>query len=75
MPADAERAVDALLAEKVEAIAVCLLQLLRQSGARAMLQGRSSRARRPRLPLTASIEVNPEIREYERTSTTVMNAR
>ena len=71
---DAERAVDALLAEKVEAIAVCLLNSYANPRARADAARRSSRARRPDLQLSVSFEVLPEIKEYERTSTTVINA-
>src|SRR5215210_6078496 len=56
-PADAERAVDALLAEKVEAI---LKEIIARKA--------------PRLPRSISFEVLPEIKEYERTSTTVINA-
>ena len=44
--------VDALLAEKVEAIAVCLHQLVRQSGARADDQGHRRSAWRPSLPVS-----------------------
>ncbi len=72
--ADAERAVDALLAEKVDAIAVCLLNSFANPVARAGDQGDRAGARRPRLPLSISFEVLPEIKEYERTSTTVINA-
>src|SRR5262249_23235895 len=72
-PADAERAVDALLAEKVEAIAVCLLNSFANPAHEAMLKEIIT-AKAPRLPLSVSFEVLPEIKEYERTSTTVINA-
>jgi N-methylhydantoinase A len=72
-PADAERAVDALLAEKVEAIAVCLLNSFTNPVHEAMLKEIIAR-KAPRLPLSMSFEVLPEIKEYERTSTTVINA-
>ena len=49
-PADAERAVDALLAEKVEAIADLPAQFLHQSGAR----GDAARHRRPQGPSPAA---------------------
>ena len=72
-PADAERQVDALLAEKVEAIAVCLLHSftnpVHEQAIAAII-----RRRAPRLPLSVSCEVLPEIKEYERTSTVVLNA-
>jgi N-methylhydantoinase A len=70
---DAERAVDALLAENVEAIAVSLLH----SFANPVHEFRIRdilREKAPRLPLSLSAEVLPEIKEYERTSTTVVNA-
>ncbi|MBI2833338.1 MAG: hydantoinase/oxoprolinase family protein [Acidobacteria bacterium] len=70
--ADAERAVDRLLAEHVEAIAVCLLN----SYANPVHEERIKeivRRRNPDLPLCISADVQPAIREYERTSTTVIN--
>jgi N-methylhydantoinase A len=72
-PADAERAVDALLAEKVEAIAVCLLNSFANPAHEAMLKAIVER-KAPGLPHSVSFEVLPEIKEYERTSTTVINA-
>jgi N-methylhydantoinase A len=72
-PKDAERAVDALLAEKVEAIAVCLLNSFANPAHEAMLKKIIS-AKAPGLPQSLSFEVLPEIKEYERTSTTVINA-
>jgi len=72
-PADAERAVSALLAEKVEAIAVCLLNSFANPAHELMLRDIVKR-RAPGLPLSVSYEVLPEIKEYERTSTTVINA-
>src|SRR6266545_1795972 len=72
-PADAERAVDALLAEKVEAIAVCLINSFTNPVHELMLKEAIAR-KAPGLPLSISFEVLPEIKEYERTSTTVINA-
>ena len=72
-PADAERAVDALRAEKVEAIAICLLNSFTNPVHEAMLRDIVA-AKAPGLPLSVSFEVLPEIKEYERTSTTVINA-
>src|SRR5438876_4731761 len=72
-PADAERAVDALLAEKVEAIAVCLINSFTNPAHELMLKEIVLR-KAPHLPLSISYEVLPEIKEYERTSTTVINA-
>jgi N-methylhydantoinase A len=72
-PRDAERAVDALLAEKVEAIAVCLLNSFANPRHELMLKEIVER-KAPGLKLSVSYEVLPEIKEYERTSTTVINA-
>jgi N-methylhydantoinase A len=72
-PADAERAVAALLAEKVEAVAICLLNSFVNPAHELMLRD-IVRRRAPGLPLSVSCEVLPEIKEYERTSTTVINA-
>ena len=70
---DAARAVDALLAQGVEAIAVCLLNSFanpaHEACIREIIEGKA-----PALPLSISSEVLPEIKEYERTSTTVVDA-
>lgn len=71
-PADAERAVDALLAEGVEAIAVCLLHAYANPVHEQMIQAIIAR-RAPHLSVCISSDVLPEIKEYERTSTTVIN--
>ena len=72
-PADAERAVDALLNEGVEAIAVCLINSftnpVHELAIKEIIQRKAAA-----LPLSVSYEVLPEIKEYERTSTTVINA-
>ena len=72
-PRDAERAVDALLAEQVEAIAVCLLHSF-TNPAHELLLKKIIEKKAPTLPCSLSCEVLPEIKEYERTSTTVLNA-
>jgi N-methylhydantoinase A len=69
---DAERAVDALLAEKVEAIAVCLLNSFANPAHELAIKEIIAR-KAPSLPFSISFEVLPEIKEYERTSTTVIN--
>jgi N-methylhydantoinase A len=70
--ADVERALDALLAQGIEALAVCLLNAwanpVHEAQIRAIVERRA-----PGVPLCLSSEVLPEIREYERTSTTVIN--
>jgi N-methylhydantoinase A len=70
---DAERAVDALLAHKVEAVAVCLLHSF-TNPAHELLLKEIIHKKAPGLPCSISYEVLPEIKEYERTSTTVINA-
>jgi N-methylhydantoinase A len=72
-PRDAERAVEALLAEKVEAIAICLLNSFANPRHELMLKD-VVECKAPGLKLSVSYEVLPEIKEYERTSTTVINA-
>src|SRR5207253_4144021 len=66
---EAERAVNALLAEKVEAIAVCLINSFANPAHELLLKDIIAR-KAPHLPLSISYEVLPEIKEYERTSTT-----
>jgi N-methylhydantoinase A len=71
-PADAERAVETLLAEGAEAIAVCFLNSFANPTHELMVK-EVIRRRAPDLPCCISFEVLPEIKEYERTSTTVIN--
>jgi N-methylhydantoinase A len=72
-PTDAERAVDALLAGGVEAIAVCLINSF-VNPAHELAIKQIIQRKAPRLPLSVSCEVLPEIKEYERTSTTAIDA-
>jgi N-methylhydantoinase A len=72
-PVEAERVVDALLAEGVEAVAICLLNSFTNPAHEQVLAD-ILRRKAPELPLSVSSEVLPEIKEYERTSTTVINA-
>ncbi|MFN8536794.1 MAG: hydantoinase/oxoprolinase family protein [Thermomicrobiales bacterium] len=62
-----------LLRERVEVIAVCLLNSyandVHERAIRAYLERHA-----PDIPICLSSEVLPEIKEYERTSTTVVNA-
>jgi len=70
---EVERALETLAAEKVEALAICFLySYLHPDHERRVLE----RARQllPRAFCSASHEVLPEFREYERLSTTVTNA-
>ena len=70
---EAERAVDQLLALGVESAAICLLHAFRNPAHERMLRDLIL-ARRPGFPVSISSEVVGEVREYERTSTTVANA-
>ena len=72
-PAEAETVVRALIAEGVEAIAICLLHAYANPAHETLLADIVRRVA-PDLPLSVSSEVLPEIKEYERTSTTVINA-
>src|SRR5499426_2890290 len=69
---DVGRALDRLLAQGIEALSVCLLNAwanpVHEQRIKAIVQQRA-----PGLPLCISSEVLPEIKEYERTSTTVIN--
>jgi N-methylhydantoinase A len=69
---EVERALDRLLAQGIEALAVCLINAwanpVHEERIRTLVQQRV-----PGLPLCLSSDVLPEIREYERTSTTVIN--
>ncbi|MEE8284600.1 MAG: hydantoinase/oxoprolinase family protein [Alphaproteobacteria bacterium] len=72
-PADAERAVDELLAQGVEAISVCLIHSYANPKHELMIKEIIQR-KAPGLNFCISFEVLPEIKEYERTSTTTINA-
>jgi N-methylhydantoinase A len=72
-PASVERALDGALAAGAEAIAVCLLHAyLNPAHERAVAD--AVKGRRPDLPVSCSADVVPEYREFERFSTTVLNA-
>jgi N-methylhydantoinase A len=66
-------AADALVAEGIEALAICFINSHRNPAhERRALE--LVAARHPDLALSASIDILPQIKEYERTSTTVVNA-
>ncbi|MDP6705092.1 MAG: hydantoinase/oxoprolinase family protein, partial [Alphaproteobacteria bacterium] len=71
--ADVKRAIEALIAAGVEAVAVSYLhsyaEPAHEARTRALIE-----AAAPDLFISLSSEILPEFREYERTSTTVMNA-
>lgn len=71
--AEIEAAVQRLLAEKVEGIAVCLLNSYANPAHEKMV-AEVIRELAPGLPISVSSDVLPQMKEYERTSTTVVNA-
>ncbi len=72
-PVSIERALDAALAAPAEAVAVCLLHAyLNPAHEHAVADAVKGRA--PGLPVSCSADVVAEYREFERFSTTVLNA-
>jgi N-methylhydantoinase A len=71
--ASVDRAIKVLEAQAIEAVAVCFLHSY-QHPAHERRVGELLRARLPNVYVSLSVDVLPEIREYERTSTTVVNA-
>ncbi|MFO1193582.1 MAG: hydantoinase/oxoprolinase family protein [Rhodoferax sp.] len=71
--ADVAQAIAQLRAQGVEAVAVCCLHSYRNP-AHELRIGALVRAAMPEVFLTLSCELLPEIREYERTSTAVINS-
>jgi N-methylhydantoinase A len=67
------RAVAGIAAESIESVAVCLIHAY-ANPAHEHAVAAAIRERLPEVYLTLSSEVLPEIREFERTSTTVANA-
>ena len=65
--------VERLAALDVAAVAVCLVNSYRNPAHERRI-GEHLAAALPRLRISCSSELSPEIREYERTSTTVLNA-
>lgn len=72
-PASLDTALDALADAGVEAVAVCFLHSWRNP-AHERRAAEAARARLPGAFVTASAEVLPEIKEYERFGTAVANA-
>ena len=72
-PESVHRAVDTLLAGGVESLAVCLLHAYanpaHEKAVRDIVE-----SRHPGLPVSLSCEVSPEVREFDRLSTTVADA-
>jgi N-methylhydantoinase A len=71
--ASLERAIAGIAAENLESVAVCLIHAYANPGHERAVAA-SIRERLPDVYLTLSSDVLPEIREFERTSTTVANA-
>lgn len=69
----ARRSVGELAAQNIESLAVCLLHSYRNSAHEREIKALVEREF-PQIDCTISSDVAPEIREYERTSTTVLNA-
>ncbi len=70
--AQARAAITALGAQGVEAIAICLLHAYRNPAHERALAALCAEIL-PRVPVSCSSDVVPEIREFERTSTTTAN--
>ena len=70
--ADVDRAIDKIAQEGVESVAVCLLHSYANPEHEQYI-ARALRERVPQVNLTLSSELLPEMKEYERTSTTVIN--
>ncbi|MBI3455718.1 MAG: hydantoinase/oxoprolinase family protein [Candidatus Rokubacteria bacterium] len=70
--ADVERALDRLLREGIEVLAVCLINAYANPVHEEAITA-IARRRAPHLPVSTSADILPELREYERTSTTVIN--
>ncbi len=72
-PAAVEALAETLIAAKIEAVAICFLHAY-ANPAHEILAGEMLRRRLPNVFVTLSHEILREFREYERTSTTVLNA-
>jgi N-methylhydantoinase A len=71
--ASVEQAADELVAGGAELLAICFINGFR-NGTHEEEAAKIIRKRHPSIPLSLSSEVWPEIREFERTMVTVMNA-
>ncbi len=71
--ASVDRAIERLLAEKIEAVAICFLHSW-ANPAHEQRAGAAIRSRAPDVYCTPSHEILREYREYERMSTSVLNA-
>lgn len=71
--ADIEHAIDYLLAENVDVIAVCLINCFAHPEHERAI-GAAIEDKAPGLAYCLSVDVLPEMKEYERSSTTAINA-
>lgn len=72
-PAAVRAVVRELAAAGIEAVAICFLHAYANPANEARAAG-AARAEAPGLPLSVSSEILPELREFERMNTTVLNA-
>ena len=72
-PASVDAAIEVLRAERVESVAICLLHSYANPAHECEVANRL-RATLPDVAVSISHEILPEIKEYPRTSTTVINA-
>jgi N-methylhydantoinase A len=72
-PVEARQAIRALLDRGVESIAVCLINSFENPAHELMIENIICE-KAPDIPVSISYRVLPQIKEYERTSTTVTNA-
>lgn len=69
----AERVLDELVKDNVESVAVCFLHAYANPEHERQF-AKIAEARHPNLSISLSSEVMPEIKEYERSSTTIINS-
>ena len=69
---DVEQALETLLNEGIQALSVCLINSYTNPAHEQMVKS-IVQNRAPQLPICISSEILPEAKEYERTSTTVIN--
>ncbi|MSP66947.1 MAG: hydantoinase/oxoprolinase family protein [Alphaproteobacteria bacterium] len=72
-PASVDAAIDRLLKQGIESVAVALIHSYANPAHELQIAARLA-ARAPNLAVSLSSQVSPKYREYERTSTTVANA-
>ncbi len=71
--ASLDRVIEAVLSSGIESLAVCLLHSYKNPAHERQVRDALA-ARAPSLSVSLSSEVSPEVREYDRLSTTVSNA-